>query len=261
MGLNVICLAKQTFATEAKIALTPAGGISRDGVKMIINPYDEFGIEEALLQKEKGTVGNVTVLAFGGADCLETVRKALAFGADDAIVVDPGDVPAEEIDASVRAAALAAAARGRGFDLIFCGKVAVDSNAGEVPGRLAELLGVPLVHVVGRVEIANGEVVAHREADGGTEVVEATLPAIVSADKSLNRPRYPTLPNIMKAKKKPLETLQLGALLADRPAATRRTVAYSLPPEKGPVKMVEGSAAEAAVTLARLLRDEAKVIK
>jgi electron transfer flavoprotein beta subunit len=260
-GLRILCLVKQTFATEAKIALDANGGISADGVKLIPNPYDEFGVEEAIKLREAGKAASVTILAFGGAEIVESVRKALALGADDAIQIDPAGVPSSEIDGSVRAAALAEAAKKRGFDLILCGKVAVDSNAGETPGRMAEILGVPFVNVVGELEIGDGFVVAKREADGAVEVVEAKLPAIVSAEKNLNRPRYPKLPDIMKAKKKPVEALTLDGVLPNRPKATRRTAKYSLPPAKEPVKIIAGAPAEAAATLARLLRDEAKVIK
>jgi electron transfer flavoprotein beta subunit len=262
MGLKILCLVKQTFATDAKIGLNASGGIDDAGAKFVPNPYDEFGVEQAIQLKEAGQAESVTILTFGAeAAVSESVRKALAFDADDAIIVDPGSVGAEDLDASVRAAALAAAAKKRGFDLILCGKVAVDSGAGETAGRMAEILGVPFVNVVGKLEIQNGAVVAHREADGRIEVVEAKLPAMVSAEKNLNRPRYPKLPNIMKAKKKPVEKMMLADLLPQRPPATRKTVKYELPPAKEPVKILQGSPQEAAAELVRRLRDEAKVIK
>jgi len=261
MGLKVLCLAKQTFATEAAIKLNAEGRIAPDGVKTILNPYDEFGLEEALQRKEQGApIDTITLLTLGRAGCHEDVRKGLAFGADDAIVVDPGDVPDTELDGALRAAALAAAAKKKGFDLIFCGRVTVDSGAGEVHARMATILGIPLVNAVSKVELAADKATVKREADGRTDTLDMKLPGMLAADKSLNRPRYPTLPNIMKAKKKPLEVWALKDILPTRPALTRRVVSVALPPAKGDVKMVSGSPAEAADKLVALLRDEAKVL-
>ncbi|MCB2155263.1 electron transfer flavoprotein subunit beta/FixA family protein [bacterium] len=261
MGLKVICLLKQTFATEAKINLKDENTIAEDRVKFVVNPYDEFAIEEAIKWREAGNVDEVTLLCVGAEKAVrDSVRKGLAMGADQAVVVDTTDIDAAKIDEAVVAKALAAQLQKMSYDLILCGKVAVDSNSMEVPGRVSAVLDIPLVSAVGKVEPAGDKVVAEREADGRKEVVEVDLPAMIGADKSLNMPRYPTLPNIMKAKKKPMETVPIGDVLGGEPQPARRTLRYALPPEKGPCKFIEGPPEQAAAELVRILRETEGVV-
>ncbi len=260
MSLHIVCLLKATLPTEAKIALGADGRATDERAKPIINPYDEFGIEEAVKLKESGKAASITLVTVGNAAAKEPIQRGLAMGADKAVLVDTGSEVPFELDGATTAAALAAAIRRASFDLILCGRVAVDTGAGEVPGRLAELLSIPLLHVASKLEVQGGKALAHREADGRVEILEASLPCMVSADKSLNKPRYPNLPSIMKAKSKPFETLPLATLLAGAGARTRRTAAYRLPPERGPVRIIPGAGAEAVKSLVGALKDEAKAL-
>jgi electron transfer flavoprotein beta subunit len=260
MSLHAVCLLKATLPTEAKIALTADGRATDERAKPIINPYDEFGIEEAVQLKEAGKVASITLVTVGNAASREPLQRGLAMGADKAVLIDTGADNPFELDGATVAAALAGAIKRAPFDIILCGKVAVDTGAGEVPGRLSELLGIPLLHVAAKLTLDGGKATANREADGRTEVLEAALPAIVSADKSLNKPRYPNLPSIMKAKSKPFEIVPIATILGGTGARTRKTTAYRLPPERGPVRIIPGAGADAVKTLVGALKDEAKAL-
>lgn len=261
MSLNIVCLLKVTLPTEAKIALNAAGRASDDKAKPIINPYDEFAIEEAVKLREAGRAASVTVLSVGPQSGRETILRAIAMGCDKAVLVDTGTAGPDAIDGAVTARALAGALKSIPHNLILCGKVAVDTGAAEVPGRLAELLGIDLISVVSKLEVTATGVVANREADGRTEIVEAPFPCIVTADKSLNKPRYPNLPSIMKAKSKPFDVVPLATALGGDAPALRRVVANTLPPARGPVKIMKGAGADAVSALVSSLRDEAKAIR
>lgn len=251
-----VCL-KQTFDTEAKIKLTGDGQIDSTGVNLIINPYDEFAVEEALRIKEK-LGGEVVVVSVGPAQVQESIRQALAMGADRAVLVsDPAIVPA---DHSQVAAVLAKVLQSESPDLILTGWVAIDDNAAQVPGRLAEKLNLPQVNMAVKIEIGDGKATVAREAEGATEIVEVPLPAIITAQKGLNEPRYPSLKGIMQAKKKELKTLTAADLGVELGTPQVRILQYSLPPARQAGKKIEGEPAEAARELARLLREEAKVI-
>ena len=260
MSLHIVCLLKATLPTEAKIALAADGRATDERAKPIINPYDEFGIEEAVKLKEAGKAASITLVTVGNASAKEPIQRGLAMGADKAVLIDTGSEHPFDLDGATTAAALAAAIKRAPCDLILCGRVAVDTGAGEVPGRLAELLGMPLLHVASKLEIEGSKALANREADGRVEILEAALPCMVSADKSLNKPRYPNLPSIMKAKSKPFETIALATLLGGTGARTRKTTAYRLPPERGPVKIVPGAGADAVKALVGALKDEAKAL-
>lgn len=262
MPLHIVCLLKPTLPTEARIALNAVGKATDERAKPIINPYDEFGIEEAVQLKEKGVAASVTIVSVCPAKELDPIYRGLAMGADKAIVIDTEGVAVSDLDGATTAAALAAAIKGIPCDLVFCGRLAVDTGAGEVPGRLSDLLGWPLLHVLNKVEVAPGKVVGYRDADGRTEVIETPTPCICSADKALNKPRYPNLPSIMQAKKKPIEHKKLAELVpGGADTRTRKAAAHLLPPAKGPVKMIAGGAGDAARSLVVALRDEAKVLR
>lgn len=257
MALKIVCLVKQTLPTEAKISILPDGTAGDDKAKPIVNPYDEFAIEEAVRLVDKKLADEVTLIGVGSTKIEESLRRGLAMGAHKAILIDTGT---ETFDEARVATVIAAQLSKMTFDLVLCGKVAVDSNAGEVPGRVATALGLPLLHVATKLEVADGKVLVHRSADGRSVVVEAALPAVVSADKSLNTPRYPNLPSIMGAKKKPLEIVPAAGLLNGTGAA-RKAAGFELPPARGPVKMITGDAGSAAKSLVLALRDEAKVVR
>jgi len=253
----LVCL-KQTFDTEAKIVLDGSGKIDRKGVSMIVNPYDEFAVEEALKIVEKDG-GSVTVISVGDSGAQDALRQALAMGADDAVLVDVGDM---ELDEFSTATILAATIKSLEYDLVLGGFRAIDDGSAQVAGRVAEILNIPVVNVVTKLELAGGKATATREIEGGNEVVEVPLPAIITAQKGLNEPRYPSMKGIMKAKKKPLAKKKLADVGLDDSAAAPKikVISYSLPEARQAGKIVPGEPAEAAAALAKMLREEAKVI-
>lgn len=253
----LVCL-KQTFDTEAKINLDSNGKIERKGVSMIMNPYDEFAVEEALRIKEKGE-GEVTVISIGGQQAQDALRQALAMGADNAVLVDVGDM---EMDEFSTATILAKVIGDMEYNLILGGFRAIDDGSAQVAGRVAEILNIPVVNVVTKLEIEGGKALATREIEGGSEVVEVSLPAMVTAQKGLNEPRYPSMKGIMKAKKKPMKKMALADTgLDDSQVAPKvKAISFSLPEARQAGKIIPGEAAQAAQELAKLLREEAKVI-
>jgi len=256
--VNIIACVKQVPDTEAQIKVKADGtGIEEGQIKWVMNPYDEFGVEEALRLKEKGG-GTVTIVSLGPARAMETIRTALAMGADKGVhICDPA---LDKADAYVTASALAAAIKGMPYDIIFCGQRAIDDDSGQVGAMLAELLGIPQLTIVTKIEYAENAIKAIRPIEGAQLLVEAGLPCVVTAQKGLNEPRYASLPGIMKAKKKPVDVKDAAAL--GIAAAAKATVAKTVPPPaRPPGKIVCGDdPAQKAAETARLLREEAKVI-
>lgn len=236
--------------TATKISIAGDGKtIDKTGVTYVISPYDEFAIEECLRLKEKNG-GDVTVVSLGGNAHKETLRKALAMGVDKAVLLKEDDVR----DSFGVAHALADYLKELSPDVVFFGKQSVDYDDGAVGVMVAEMLGLPSVSVVVKLEIANGKATAEREIEGGREVVETSLPAVFTAQKGLNEPRYPSLKGIMASKSKPIE---------ERPAsgvqAKTELTQMQKPPAK-PAGRIVGSGASAVPELVRLLHEEAKVI-
>lgn len=264
--MNIAVCIKQVPATESKIK--PAGDgkdIDRTGLSYVVNPYDEFGVEEALRIKERLKAGQVTVLTVGPDKAAEALRTCLAVGADQAIHLK--DPALDRGDAYSTAAALAAALKKNRYDLIFFGKQAIDDDNGAVGIHVAELMGLPHVAVVNKLEIFPEEkrAVAHRQIEGALEVVETALPAVFTCQKGLNEPRYASLPGIMKAKQKPLTVLTLAelGLQADQVGFKGAKLAIDQlesPPARSAGKIIEGDPAQAAAELVRLLREEAKIL-
>ena len=256
--MKIVVLMKQTFDTEAKVTLDKDGKINRQGVNLIINPYDEFAVEEALRIKEKHG-GEVTLVSVGADTVQEALRQALAMGADRAVLINP---ELEEIDESATAVILAKAVSGMEYDLILGGWRAIDDGSAQVAGRVAEILGLPVVNQVTKIEIEEGKAVATRDVEGGYEVVEVPLPAVLTAQKGLNEPRYPTMKGIMQAKKKPMEKKGLADLGLDpaQVAPKMKVLSYFLPSPRAAGKIIEGELPEAVAALVRCLREEAKVI-
>lgn len=253
-----VCL-KQVPDTETKIKILPdQSGIDTAGIKWVMNPYDEFAVEEAIKFKEKNPTAQVWAITAGPkARAVEALRTALAMGADEAIVIN-----AENLDAITTAEALAKTIQAEGgAHLIFAGKMAIDNNQSSVPQMVAEFLNIPHTTVVSKFEAAPESFTVERDADGGTkEVVQLMSPALVAANKGLNMPRYASLPGIMKAKKKVIKEVEFSSLGI---AATEQKVKYSgfeLPAEKPAVKLLAGDAASQAAALVQALRNEAKVI-
>ena len=246
-----VCI-KRVPDSETRVKIAPDGkSLDETGVKFVLNPYDEFAVEEALRRREQAGAGEVVVFSLGPAAAQETLRTALAMGADRGVLLQVDRMPA---DGLVVARALAAELQDGAFDLILFGKLAIDDYNHQVGPMVAELLGLPCVTSVSRLEIADGKGVAEREIEGGIEVCEFPLPAVLTVDKGLNEPRYPALKGIMAAKKKPLEVkpVQLGA-------GALEVVALTPPPERKEGKIV-GEGPGAVPELVRLLREEAKVL-
>jgi len=236
--------------TRVKIA---ADGLSLDeaGVKFVLNPYDEFAVEEALRRKEKAGAGEIAVFCLGPAAAQETIRTALAMGVDRGVLLQADKIPVDPLES---AKTLAAELKGASWDLILFGRMAIDDYNHQVGPLVAELLDLPCVTAVSHLEIDGTKGVAEREIEGGIEVVDFSLPAVLTTDKGLNEPRYPALKGIMAAKKKPLEVkpVQPGSGLLE-------IVALLPPPERKEGKIV-GEGAAAVGELVRLLREEAKVL-
>ena len=196
--MNIIACVKQVPDTEAQIKVKADGSGIEDGqIKWVMNPYDEYGVEEALRLKEKNG-GEVTVISVGPARTMESIRTALAMGADKGVhICDP---VLDSADAFVTASALAAAIKGLSYDIIFCGQRAIDDDSGQVGAMLAELLGIPQLTLVTKLDFAGSSVKVIRPIEGAQLSIETSLPCVVTAQKGLNEPRYASLPGIMKAK-------------------------------------------------------------
>lgn len=262
--MDIVVLVKQVPDTESLVQIAGDGvSIKKDDIKWIMNPYDELAVEEALRIKEaKG--GTVTVLSVGAQKAQETIRTALAMGADKGLLVN--DPAAEGGDALATARILAAAVKSLPFDLIIAGQRAVDEDNYQVGATVAEFLGIPHISLVSKVEVLEGRIRCQRSVDGGAVTVEAPLPALFTTQRGLNEPRYASLPGIMKAKKKPLEVKTVAALGLDPArvgAAGRKVVvkALRLPPERKAVRMIAGETPAAmAAELVRVLHEEARLI-
>ncbi|CAJ1003543.1 MULTISPECIES: electron transfer flavoprotein subunit beta/FixA family protein [Bacillales] len=255
--MNILVVMKQTFDTEEKIVIED-GKILDDGAKTIINPYDEYALEEAIKLKEEHG-GEVTVVSIGTDSVEQELRTALAMGADKAILVDDESLFGDEY---TTAKVLAAVARKVGYDIILAGQMAVDTGAGQGGPRLAEELGINHVSTAVKLEINGTQVRVERDVEGDLEVVETSLPVLITAQQGLNEPRYPSLPGIMKAKKKPLDRLSaddLGLSAQDVQAKTV-IVDQTLPPKKQAGRILSGELAAQVSELVQLLRNEAKVI-
>jgi electron transfer flavoprotein beta subunit len=242
---------KRVPDTETRIRISAdQKTVESAGVKFVLNPYDEFAVEAALRRRDEAGVGEVTVVSLGGAECAETLRTALAMGADAAVLLK-SDAPSEGLAV---AEALAAELKDRQFDLALFGMRAIDDDLQAVGAMVAELLHLPSATVVTEFSVADGTVTAQREIEGGTEVVELKLPCVLTITKGAYEPRYASLKGIMAAKKKPME--EKPAQLGD---AASPVLSLSTPSERQPGRIV-GQGADAVPELVRLLRDEAKVL-
>lgn len=249
--------------TETRIKVAPDGkSLDETDVKWIVSPYDEYALEEALRIREAAGSGTVTVVSVGPERVKTGLRECLARGADDAVWVDSGG--ALVLDALATAKAIAAVARGAGHDFLWFGQKGVGLDESLVGPMVAELLDLPHVGSVVKLEVTPGKVTAHREIEGAHEVVESPLPVALTAQKGLNEPRYASLKGIMGAKKKPIaekKLAELGDGLADPAAAKTRWRKLELPPARQACRLIPADdPAAAAKELVRLLREEAKVL-
>jgi electron transfer flavoprotein beta subunit len=257
--MDIYVLLKKTFDTEEKINISQ-GHIEDDGAEFIINPYDEYAVEEAIKQRDEHG-GEVTVVTVGDEDSEKQLRTALAMGADKAVLINTED-DLEEGDQYTTAKILEAFFADKKVDLILAGNVAIDEASGQVGPRLAEALRIPYVTTITNLKIAGETVTIEKDVEGDVEIVETSLPLLVTCQQGLNEPRYPSLPGIMKAKKKPLEELEIDDLDLDEDdvEAKTKTVDVFLPPEKEAGKMLEGDPQQQVQELVSLLKNEAKVL-
>ncbi|WP_243291204.1 electron transfer flavoprotein subunit beta/FixA family protein [Bacillus sp. FJAT-47783] len=257
--MNIYVIMKRTFDTEEKIVIEN-GRIVEDGAEFIINPYDEYAIEEAIqLRDEHG--GEITVVTVGSEESEKELRTALAMGCDKAVLINVEE-DLEDGDQFTTAKILHEYLKDQEVDLILGGNVAIDGGSGQVGPRLAELLNIPYVTTITSIEVDGENVKIVRDVEGDSEVIETTLPLLVTAQQGLNEPRYPSLPGIMKAKKKPLEELELDDLDIDEDdvEAKTKTLEIYLPPKKEAGKVLQGELQDQVKELVSLLRSEAKVI-
>ena len=257
--MNIYVLVKRTFDTEEKIVVS-GGKIQEDGAEFIINPYDEYAIEEAIRVREAHG-GEVTVLTMGGEEAEKQLRTALAMGADKAVLINTED-DLDEMDQFTAAQILADYLKDKNADLILAGNVAIDGGSGQVGPRVADLLDINYVTTITKLEINGTQVHIVRDVEGDSEVIETSLPLLVTAQQGLNEPRYPSLPGIMKAKKKPLEEVELDDLDIDEDdvEAKTETIEIYMPPKKEAGRVLQGDLSNQVQELVQLLRTEAKVI-
>ncbi len=250
--MKIAVCVKRVPDTEARIKVAGDGkSIEESGVKFVLNPFDEYAAEEALKLKEQAGGGEIVVVSLGTDANQETMRTALAMGADRGVLLKT-DVKAPGSLAVAKA--LAAELKGGEYDLILFGKLAVDDGSHAVGAMVAELMDLPCVSSISSLEIAGGKGTAQREVEGGVEVVEFPLPAVLTAEKGLNEPRYPALRGIMMAKKKPLETKDVEV-----DAGGVEITALAYPPERKEGRIV-GEGPDAVPALIDALKNEAKVL-
>lgn len=257
--MNIYVLLKRTFDTEEKITLSN-GKINEDGAEFIINPYDEYAVEEAIQVRDVQS-GEVTVVSVGGEEAEKQLRTALAMGADKAVLINIED-DIENGDQYTTAKILAEYLKDKNADLIIAGNVAIDGGSGQVGPRVAEILDIPYITTITQLKIDGSNVSVIRDVEGDSETIESSLPLLITAQQGLNEPRYPSLPGIMKAKKKPLDELELDDLVLDEDdvEAKTKTLEIFLPSKKEAGKVLTGEMNDQVSELIQLLRSDAKVI-
>jgi len=249
--MKVLVAVKRVVDYNVKVRVrSDGGGVDTAGVKMSMNPFDEIAVEEAVRLKEKGVASEVVAVSCGAAACGETLRTAMAIGADRAVLVETE----AELQPLAVAKLLKAVVDQEQPQLVILGKQAIDDDCNQTGQMLAALLGWPQATFASKVELVDGAAKVTREVDGGLETLQVKLPAVVTTDLRLNEPRYVTLPNIMKAKKKPLDTLKPAELGVDV-APRLKTLKVAEPPKRG-----AGVKVPDVATLVARLKTEAKVI-
>lgn len=264
--MNILCLIKQVPDTASSVFPSADGkDIAREGLGYVINPYDEYGIEEALRIREKQG-GSVTLITMGADKAEAAVRQGLAIGADSGIHIKDAALAHSDSFATAQVLVKTITTLKLEYDLIFCGKQAVDDDYAEAGPMVAEFLNIPFITLAVKVEFPDAKTVkVHRELEGEAEIIEATLPLVITCQKGLNEPRLPSLKGIMEAKKKAIKAVGLSelGLSADSvgsAASKIELIGLSLPPEKKGGKILEGEPDAVVKEVVKLLREEAKVI-
>src|SRR5438874_5223617 len=249
--MKILVAVKRVVDFNVKVRVKADGsGVETANVKMSMNPFDEIAVEEAIRLKEAGTASEIVAVSCGMQASQETLRTALALGADRAILVETG----VELQPLAVAKLLRAIVEKENPAIVILGKQAIDDDCNQTGQMLAALLGWPQATFASKVKISDGRAEVTREVDGGLETISIKMPAVVTTDLRLNEPRYVTLPNIMKAKKKPLEVLKPDALGVDIPPRLRTLKVEEPPKRKAGAKVPDARA------LVAKLRNEAKVI-
>lgn len=262
--MNILVCIKHVPDTETRVKVTPDGmSLDLAGANYVVNPYDEFAVEAALQLKEAKGEGEVTLLTVGGDEAVKSLRQGLAMGADKAVLCKNDDF--EKSDPRAVAEMLCAAIKKHDFGLVLFGKHGVGGDNQQVGSLVATLLDVPVITVVTKLEPQDGSVVCEREIEGGAEVVKAPLPAVITCQKGLNEPRYPSLKGIMAAKKKEITTftpqdLGLDAGRLEQLDKTFELAGYDLPPKRPDGRILEGELDDQVKELVKVLHEEAKVI-
>jgi electron transfer flavoprotein beta subunit len=262
--MNLIVFLKHVPATDSRIRIADDGkSVVQEGLNYVISPYDELALEEALRLKEKAGSGEVTVVSMGDDSAKESLRKALATGADKAVLVK--DTAQAGSDPLTTARVLSKAIEGQPYDLLLFGQQGVGADQSQVGALVAEFLNLPHINWVVKLEIEENTLKAESEIEGGHEVIECKMPAVVITQRGLNEPRYPSLKGIMAAKKKEiaeksLADIGLSPAEVGEAGAKTRIIKLELPPPKAPGRILEGESKEAARELARILHEERKLI-
>lgn len=264
--MKILVLVKQVPDSTTNIKVRADGAdIDRGGVKMVVNPFDEFAIELAVqLREKRKDVASITALTVGPATAADALRTALAIGADDGLHLQ--DAAFDKLDELQTAILIGAVVKDEGYDLILRGKQEIDLDSGQLGPALAEALDLPHVGAVTALEIADDgkSFSANRRIEGADEIVSGRLPGLLTIEKGLVEARYPSLPNLMKAKKKPIKVIAAGDVPGFSDTVSKaggsQATRFELPPPRAAGKLLKGDAAQTAAELVRLLREEAKVI-
>ncbi len=261
--MNIVVLCKQVPDTKSKIKLLPDGsGFETKDIKWVLDPYDEYAVEEALKIKEAGKAEKVIAINAGPKRSADALLTALAMGADEAVHIE--DDVFDNTDGFAVAKALTAAIKELDYGLILCGKQAVDDDMGAVPAMLAELLDIGQMTVISKVEIDGDTVKSTREIEGGAkEILQGQMPVLISATKGINEPRYASLPGIMKAKRKPMTKKSAADVGFAAEDVKTKVLGWSVPEERAADKVFTGNAddlSDRVAQVAKLLREEAKII-
>jgi electron transfer flavoprotein beta subunit len=256
--MKICVCVKHVPDTAASIKLAGDKGFEDSEIKFVSNPYDEYGIEEAVSLVEKQG-GEVVIVTLGKASAVTTIRSAMAMGAHRAILVK---TDSQFLDSDLTAKALKAAMDQDGLpDMIFTGKGSVDTESFQTQYRLAKFFGMPVVNEVSNLVIDEGKAIAQREIEGGEkQVIQMSLPCVIGATKGLNEPRYPKFPDIMKAKKKEIKEIDLSDLGIEASQGKVTLEKLESVPERSGAKMLEGSVDDQVTELVRILKDDEKVL-
>jgi len=264
--MKVVVFCKSVPDTETRVRLKD-NRLDKSEIKYILNPYDEFAVEEAVRMKEAGKVEEIVAISMGPERAKEALRSALAIGADRGILIKDDALDGSDTYVTAKVLVKALEKDGVEYGMLLFGQQAIDGDTWHVPGQVAEMLGLPQAGSIIKLEVDpdGGKAVAHRMVEGGEEIHEMNLPCVVTCRKGLNEPRYPSLPNIMKAKRKPIQEFSIADLglspeEVGRAGSFTEVLSYALPPKKEGGRKVEGEPEEVVEALIEYLRNEIKVI-